>query len=302
MKGLIFILLLIIFNFAFCVEIIEEKEIVLVPEAEKVENLKEGYLILEYKGYQLVINAKNSKVEEKHLSCSKVSSVFLHICGEKLIKPKIINELRKYNKIARNIRVIKYVKFNNDKFGICTQFGIFFYKNGKLEPIVIAKHPSYIEDCDFSPDGKYAVYVKGKNSFETILNVMTFGRISKSSYSLMEVNTDTKKKKLLLKGYKFFTFYSPVYSIDGKTIYFQTDRVGNFKEKGLYAYDRTNGVLKYEIFIPYGNPFRLPDGNLLLCYLKNIYIYDVKKKELSHIFTLDRDCPINIYYSKEPVE
>lgn len=170
--------------------------------------------------------------------------------------------------------------------------------------ITVIESPAYIEDCDFSPDGKFAVYVFGKHFFGTIINAMTFGQMSKSSYLLKEVNTETKREKVILEGYKFFPFYSPVYSLDGNTIYFQTDGVGRFKDKGkgLYAYNRVNGSIKYEVFVPFGNPFVMPDGNLLICYLRNIYIYDIKKKDLLHVFSLDRDCPEFIYYSRVPVK
>ncbi len=300
-RSILFALLFCVFA-SFSVEIIEEKNIVLTPEPPKVEGLKEGYIILEYPNYQLVINLKTSKIEETHLPCSLDAPVFLYTCGEKLIKPKIIDKLREYNKIARNIHIREYARFDKDTFGICTEGGIFLYKNGNLEPIITVGFPSYIEDCGFSPDGKYAVYSYGKNFFKTLINLLTFGKSYQSSYSLKEVNIQTKKEKTLLKGYKFFPFYNPKYSLDSKKIYFLADMVGDFKDKGLYSYDRVKGALNFEVFMPFGNPFIMPDGNILVCYFRNIYIYDVKKKEISHIFTLDRDCPGRLYYTKERIK
>ncbi len=279
------IYLLLFFNICFAVDIVEEENIILVPEKQKVKILKEGFIILEYPNYQLVIDVKNSGKKEVHLKCSFDMKPFLQSCGSKLIKglPK---------------KQYKYYRISKDKIGICGQEGIYLYKNEKVEKIIEYSFPSFIEDCSFSPDGKFAVYSFNKNYFQLLFKLLTLGKAKDGNYLLKEIEIKTKREKTLLKGYLFSPFYNPIYSKDLSKIYFSTDSLENIREKGLFSYNRKTKKAKYEIYFTAPVMTYYKD-KLLICDIKDIYLYDPKKQEKFHIYRLDRNCPEFIYYTEE---
>ena len=291
--------ILLIFGFSLGVEIVSEEKVPINLEKQKVKFLKSGFIILEYPDYQLVIDVKKSQEKVVHLKCSLDMFPFLQSCGRDFFDKK----LRAFLKIPSNIYLnVVYYRLNKDRFGICTEQGIYIYEKDKFVPVIEYKFPAFIQvpDCSFSSDGRFAVYLYGKNYFSLLKDIILLGKNEGSNFKLVEINIQKRKKKTLLESYKFFPFYRPVYSEDNNVIYFHTDRTKSIKDKGLYSYHKKSHKVVYETFFTAPIIYAIDNEKLLICDIRDIYLYSPKTKKKLLVYSLkDKECPQFIYYVEE---